>query len=161
MDRLIYKKFNKDDFIYFEKLAKNQEVMKMNFGRIFTDKECSIIYTNMMKCNLNDKIGYFKVYTKEKESYIGLSALTTDENITEAEIEYMILPEFWRKGYGTEIAEKMISNAKSINSIKKITGIINPFNEASRKILLNNGFKFDRSYITSDNTEAHDFILYL
>jgi len=51
----------------------------------------------------------------------------------------MILPEFWRKGYGSTIAKSLFNRANQ-TEIKILKAIIDPNNIASRKILMNLGF---------------------
>ncbi len=62
-----------------------------------------------------------------------------EEKIDEAELGYMLFPEHWGKGYGSEIAEILIRKANR-TAVKRLTAIIDPKNIPSRKILINNGF---------------------
>jgi RimJ/RimL family protein N-acetyltransferase len=55
----------------------------------------------------------------------------------------MLLPDYWAKGIGSEVAKLLIEKAKAEKQINKITAIIDPSNFASRKILINNGFISD------------------
>jgi len=66
-----------------------------------------------------------------------------EKNTEEAEIGYMILPEYWGKGYGGKIAELLIKKAKKTN-LNVLKAIIDPSNIPSRKILMKQGLS---SYI--------------
>ena len=161
MKRLFYEKFTKDDFEYYLKLCSNEDVMNMNFGRVFTEEESNKTFAGMLKSNVNELAGYYKVYEAESKEYVGLGAMTVNDDLTEAEIEYMILPQFWGKGYGTEIAEKMIAKAKELKTVKKITAYTGPENLRSQKILMKHGFKLVRTFITSDDNVAEELKLIL
>lgn len=161
MERLIYQKFSKDDFEYYARLCSNEEVMNMNFGRVFTMEETNKTFAGLLKADVNELVGYYKVYEAEGKGYVGLGAMTVNDDLTEAEIEYMILPQFWGKGYGTEIAEKMIAKAKELKTVKKITAYTGPENLRSQKILMKHGFKSVRTFITSDDNEAEELKLIL
>ncbi len=95
-----------------------------------------------MNKNKNHKdFGSFKVFERDTNNFIGLGKLAiNEEDLSEAEIGYLLLPEFWGKGYGSEIASLMLEKAEESKTLNRITAIIDPNNLASKKILLNNGF---------------------
>lgn len=85
--------------------------------------------------------GSFKILDALSNGFIGLAKLEVQEkDSTEAELGYMILPQYWGKGIGGTVAKQLLEMAKTEKSIHKLTAIIDPKNLASRKILLNNGF---------------------
>ncbi|MCG2429858.1 GNAT family N-acetyltransferase [Aequorivita xiaoshiensis] len=53
------------------------------------------------------------------------------------------MPEFWGKGYGSEIAHCMVSLSKHIMVIHTLIAIINPENVASHKLLIYQEFAWD------------------
>lgn len=63
----------------------------------------------------------------------------TEQELAEAELGYMLLPEHWGKGYGGLVADRLMSLVKHTD-IKVIKAIIDPANRASRKILVSRGF---------------------
>lgn len=58
-----------------------------------------------------------------------------------AEIGYMLLPEYWRKGLATEAIQAVLKFGFETMHLHSIEADINPENEASRAILLKNGFR--------------------
>lgn len=85
--------------------------------------------------------GSFKILDALSNEFIGLAKLEVKEkDSAEAELGYMILPQYWGKGIGGTVAKQLVEMAKMEKSINKLTAIIDPKNLASRKILLNNGF---------------------
>lgn len=160
-DRIYFEKFlSEDDFKYYSMLVFNENVMSMNYGRVFTVEEAQYIYELMLKENKDyDELGYFKVFQKYNNKFIGYSSLIPKEDMTEVEIEYMILPEYWRMGYGSEIVVKLLDNIKKVKSIKKITANLDPNNIGSKKILINNGFTFCRSYENPDDSSPVEMFI--
>lgn len=141
-NRIYFKKFlSDDDFQYYLDLVSNEKVMVMNYGRVFTLEEANLTYKGMLKNNKSDEaFGYFIVFEKATNTFIGLGAIIINNDFSEAEVEYMLLPNYWGKGYGREIVRELIKKAEKIKSIHKVTAITDPNNSASKKILLNNGF---------------------
>lgn len=85
--------------------------------------------------------GSFKILDAISNEFIGLAKLEVKEkDSAEAELGYMILPQYWGKGIGGTVAKQLLEMAKTEKSINKLTAIIDPKNLASRKILVNNGF---------------------
>jgi RimJ/RimL family protein N-acetyltransferase len=74
-------------------------------------------------------------------SYVGLSKLTHISSGT-AELGYALLPDFWGKGYGTEISQRMLELAYSIPRLHTLEAYIHPDNTASQHILEKCGFQF-------------------
>jgi len=68
-----------------------------------------------------------------------------------------LLPEYWRKRYGNEIAEVLLKKTEQLKSIKKVTATIDPNNIGSRKILLRNGFVSCKTYTIDDGSLAEEF----
>jgi RimJ/RimL family protein N-acetyltransferase len=91
------------------------------------------------------------VFLKGTSTYIGLGALVVNDDVTEGELEYLLLPEYWGQGYGSEIAEELLKIAEAANSIRTIEASIDPNNIGSRKILLNNGFVSCKLYENPDD----------
>lgn len=85
-------------------------------------------------------LGTYKVFNLAND-FIGLAKLEIREiKDTEAELGYMLLPNYWGMGVGSSIAEELIELAKEQVKIKKLIAIIDPINMASRKILIKNNF---------------------
>ncbi|MEG1256214.1 GNAT family N-acetyltransferase [Clostridium sp.] len=141
-NRICFEKFlSEDEFHYFLDLATNEKVEVMNYGRVFTLEEAKQIYEGMLKKNrIHESFGFFKVFLQGTNTYIGLGALLVNNDLSEGELEYMLLPEYWGQGYGSEIARELLKKAENTKSIQQIEATIDPNNTGSKKILLNNGF---------------------
>lgn len=155
-NRIYFKKFlSEDDFQYYLDLVSNEEVMVMNYGRAFTLEESNLTYKSMLKNNKNSEaFGYFKVFEKGTNVFIGSGAITLNNDFTEAEIEYMLMPDYWGKGYGSEIVRNLLKKAEETKVIHKVIAITDPNNLVSKKILFNNGFVSCKIFEIDDGSLA-------
>lgn len=157
--RIYFKKFlSKDDFQYFFKLVSNEKIMGMNYGRVFSVEEAKKCYEGLLeKGRKGESFGGFKVFENSTNTFIGLGALLVNDNFTEGEVEYSLLPEYWGKGYGSEIVKNLLKKVEEIKGMQRATAIIDPNNIASKKILLKNGFTSCKLYEIDDGSLAEMF----
>lgn len=145
--RLLFRKFESQDLIYYTKLNTNFEVMQYITGRVLDETEIGIKFENVLRINNeHPKMGVFVVSNIRDNEFIGLAKLTIYENnASQAEVGYSMQPQFWGNGYGTEMLLAMMDLAKAIPTIKTLIGIIDPSNIASEKILKKQHFTFYQS----------------
>lgn len=138
---LNFSKFNDNDFDNYFSLVSNEDVMKQIIGRPHTLAEAQEIFKETLANNaLHADCGTFKI-TNNEGIFIGFVKLELeDATSNEAEIGYMLLPQFWGKGYGKQAAGFVLDLAHTIPQLKTLTANIDPENIASRKILTNVGF---------------------
>lgn len=103
MQQLIFKKFEATDFKDYFQLVSNEQVMAQITERAIPFEEAQVNYQKLLERNEKYELyGSYKVC--DMDEFIGFGHLTLNENeIGEAEIGYMILPEYWGKGYGSAI----------------------------------------------------------
>jgi RimJ/RimL family protein N-acetyltransferase len=139
--KVFFEKFTTDDFNSYFKLVSNYEVMKMITEKGLTYEEALKDFNKIIETNsIHPILGTYKVFNLAND-FIGLAKLEIREiKDTEAELGYMLLPNYWGMGVGSSIAEELIELAKEQKKLKKLTAIIDPINMASRKILIKNNF---------------------
>ena len=118
--------------------------MRLITGRAYNKSEATARFEEVININSNNiETGYFKVILKSTGEPVGIAKiiLTKDD---EAEIGYVILPDFWGKGFGSEISMKLVELSKSLQEIKSLIAIIDPENHASKKILVKCGFLLEK-----------------
>ena len=145
MHPLIFNKFETKDFNDYFKLVSNEQVMAQITERAIPLDEAQVNYQKLLQRNGKYEIfGSYKVHDSMTKEFIGLGHLTLNENKTqEAEIGYMLLPEYWGKGYGNTIAKQLIELAKE-TKVTVLKAIIDPENIPSRKILIKQGFTSEK-----------------
>ena len=152
-------KYSENDRALYECLVFNEETMVKNLGRTFTEEEAAFFFRAVLEQNSEgNEFGFYKVFVDEpdKEEYIGMGAITMNDEYEAPEIEYMLLPQFWNKGYGTELVEILLNMVQGSSTIVAIT---DPDNTYSRKILLKKGFESVKQYRNDDGEHAELFRL--
>ena len=130
------------DFPSFSKLVFNEPVMTMNMGRVFTQEEAEGYFAYIMDyTKSHSSSGCYQVFLAQ--DFIGICFLWVRED--GAEVEYMLLPEYWNHGYATEIVRLLLELAKQHPQVHKVSGITDPDNLPSQKVLTKNGFVFEAS----------------
>ncbi|MFJ8353523.1 GNAT family N-acetyltransferase [Bacillus paramycoides] len=144
MHKLHFKKFEATDFNQYFQLVSNESVMAQITERAIPLEEAQNDYEKLLRRNQKHKLfGSYKVYDSATNEFIGLGHVTVNEdNLKEAELGYMLLPEHWGKRYGSCIARELIEIAKQ-TEVNVLKAIIDPNNIPSRKILINVGFTSD------------------
>ncbi len=142
-ENLFIEKLTGQDFLLHFQLVSNAKVMKMISGKPMNEVEAKDKFTKILECNdLHPVFGYFKITNTQTGFFIGVAKLEIKEKESkEAEIGYLILPEFWGKGIVSKIAKDLLEIAKSERQLNSLFAIIDPENIASRKILEKNGFQ--------------------
>lgn len=152
-------KYSDNDKALYEQLVFNEETMGMNLGRTFTEEEAAFFFQAVLDQNIEEnEFGFYKVFIDalDKEEYIGMGAITSNDEYDAPEIEYMLLPQFWNKGYGTKLVEILLNMVKESSMIVAIT---DPKNTYSRKILLKKGFESVKQYQNDDGETAELFLM--
>jgi len=140
--KLFLEKFTQNDFNHYFRLVSNERVMEMITERTIPTDEARRDFESLIENNkLDPSIGNLKIINSATDEFIGMAKLEIKEGVDDqAELGYMLLPEYWGKGIGGIVAKQLIDLAKAHNSVKRLFAIIDPQNIPSRKILINNGF---------------------
>lgn len=138
---LMLEKFTDADFAEYFSLVGNEQVMAMITERGLSESEARKDYEQLLENNrFHADYGCFKVSDTDR-GFLGLGKLALEEaGSRHAELGYMLLPEFWGQGWGGKIAAQLLARANS-EELDRLFAIIDPANQASRKILVKNGFE--------------------
>ncbi len=160
-ERLLFNKYSATDLSIYQSLMMNENVVRYISGRAPTFEATQKRFEYIVDLNAQHNLfGFFAVLEKIRLQPIGLAKFVRmDEN--EAEIGYALSPEFWRKGYGHEITQALISCAKHSTNLKSLLAIIDPENEASFQLLLKNNFHFSHSLKEQGGKISHAYTLLL
>ncbi|WEG13532.1 GNAT family N-acetyltransferase [Pullulanibacillus sp. KACC 23026] len=144
MSAIKMQKFTSSDFYEYFLLVSNESVMRMITERAIPFDEAKENYKKLLnRNNRYEGFGSYKVLN-EAHDFIGLGSLILNENTCEeAELGYMLMPNYWGRGYGSTIAKSLIRRAESAG-LKRLTAIIDPQNGPSRIILIKNGFHSEK-----------------
>lgn len=146
-------KYTEADAPLYAQLVFNEQVMNRNLGRVFTDDEAEMFFAVMLEVNAaNGREGFYKALDGEK--YTGMGALEWNEEENAWEIEYMLLPQFWNRGYGTNLVELLLELARESGKGTHVIAVTDPANIYSQRILRNKNFVFVKEYINADGEPA-------
>ncbi|HEY5445358.1 MAG TPA: GNAT family N-acetyltransferase, partial [Pyrinomonadaceae bacterium] len=103
--------------------------------------------------------GLYLVVLKSTNTSIGMCGLIKRETLTDVDIGFAFLPEFWNKGYALESATAVFSYGKNVLKLPRIVAITNKDNVTSGKLLERLGLHFDRLIdLNGDGDETKLFI---
>ena len=160
-ERLIYNKFNPSHFPDYVRLVSHEDVMKHITGSALNIEDAHKRFQVALDADRNRAdMGFLAVKEKETDEFIGLSKIVPFENGM-TEIGYALLPEFWGKGYASEITKRLIEYAQELGNISELIGVVDPQNEPSIHVLTKQNFIFYREVINDKNFVRMDYILRL
>lgn len=134
-NRLIFRMLCSGDLEFMLKLTGNPEVVRYLPGMI-TDEGMMRSWLSSVQPEDNE----YLICLKETGEPVGECSLTLQENGSSCEIGYMLLPQYWNQGYGTEAAEWLMNMGRAYDA-QRITAMTHAKNSASVRILEKLGFK--------------------
>lgn len=100
--------------------------------------------------------GMWLVENQQGQS-IGLCGLIKRDFLTETDLGYAYLPEYFGQGYAYEAATAVLAYAAKNTALKTIVAIVSPDNFASKSLLEKLGFEQDGQVLVPDKNEKIDF----
>lgn len=152
--RLLFRKINDSDFNDWLKFFEDP------ITSIHWDEEretpriaCEKWYQKQRARYENDQGGMNALIEKSNGRLIGHSGhlMQTVDGISELEIAYSLLPEFWNKGYAIEAAQHCRDVAFRNNFANSLISIISLTNLPSQKVAFKNGMKIEKETLYKEN----------
>lgn len=112
-------KFTTADSPLFHTLVTNEPAMRMNLGRPLTKGEAEQFFEAGKWENAKGSVlGYYKVFplTQGSPTFLGMGVLEQNDDYQAIEVEYMLLPQYWNRGYGTALLRVLIGLAVSFQA---------------------------------------------
>ena len=140
-ERCFINALQKTDFTDVKRLFVNTEVRKF-LGGIRDEESIQVL----LEGALNHPFCWV-VREKHTRAFIGLVSFDLHHDGIYQEISYQLLPNWWRKGYGTEIVRIMINYALNELNLMKVVAETQTANQASCKLLERVGMELERTMI--------------
>ena len=88
-------------------------------------------------------LGYYKVFplTQGSPTFLGMGVLEQNDDYQAIEVEYILLPQYGNRGYGTALLRALIGLAVSFQSNCDLIAILDPQNTYSKRMLCHAGEK--------------------
>ena len=139
--RLRYSKFIDADFEVYKSWYSNDEVMRFLTGKGLSEEEARVRFNKTLETNASHSaFGLFAVRLSDSQEFMGIGKLSL-LSATQAEIGYGSLPQYWGKGYATEMLERLITHALGYTEIKELIAVVHPDNRFSKRILDRHDFE--------------------
>ncbi len=144
-ERLDFRPFNEKDFDKLFSVLGNEEVCEYLPGdKVYTKEQVERVLNYFIKTFVPEKKNlHYASYLKNTEEFIGYCGCSYIKEYECDEIEYFLKPEYFGKGYASEMAFMMKRVAGELD-LETIVGLADVDNEPSNKILLKIGYKFDK-----------------
>lgn len=142
-ERLIFKEIVFKDLIHIHQLHSTPEVDE--FGTLGIPKDIDETKNrvhSMIKAQSeeNRKLFHWKVKIKETNAFIGLAGISLSlDRFQLGEIYYVLHPNFWGNGYGTEVSKKLIRTGFDKFHLHKVEAGVATENIKSIRILEKSG----------------------
>lgn len=89
--------------------------------------------------------GLWMIELTRSQTCIGMCGLLKRDTLENIDIGFAILPQYYRKGYGFEIASATLSYATQKLNIERIVAIVSPGNVPSTKLLNKIGMHYEKT----------------
>ncbi|MGI9034822.1 MAG: GNAT family N-acetyltransferase [Pyrinomonadaceae bacterium] len=141
-ERLILRKIESGDADAIFAMRSDREMMRFirePQSRAETDNWIKLVSSRWQ----TEKIGFCAVIEKCSNEFAGWCGLWRLPETGETEIGYAVGKKFWRKGYATEAAARILQYGFDKLKLEKIVAVTRPENSASRRVMEKLKMKFD------------------
>lgn len=154
-ERLLIRPTHIDDADFILQLLNTPKWMEFIGDRNVKDADDAKKYTEVKMLPQLKQLGYSNntVILKSTQEKIGICGLYSKNSLEHLEIGFAFLPNFEKKGYGFESANRVIAFGFQELNMKSVSGITSLNNVASQKLLLKLGFYFDKKTLLPDESE--------
>ena len=155
-ERLILQDYREEDFDSYFKLRNEKKIWI--YSSIEPSDDAKMIKNELLEriaMMRGRKFTYGALFLRETGEYIGeAGVISYHENEKRAVIGYNLLPEFWHKGYASEIIKSLISFLFEQNKFINIEAMTIQNNLYSCRLLEYTGFK--KSHIIDNYTKINN-----
>jgi len=141
-ERLIFREFEPKDYSLFSSIFSNETIMKFAYmDQIVNENEMASYFNKVVKNtkNIEKKDSYeFAVFLSSNDYFIGFADILVCyqlSRIKHGEIGYFLLPDYWGKGYATEIAKTLVNTCFVNLNMHKAVASCNANNPQSEKVM--------------------------
>jgi ribosomal-protein-alanine N-acetyltransferase len=145
-DRLILRRLRKDDLETYAKIMGAKEVGKwFPKGDGYTREESEKSLNAILKHWGKHGFGIWAIINKANGVLIGRCGLNLIDETSEVEVDFVLTPNSWGKGYATEAAKAALAYGFQKLKLQNIIALAKPENTASRRVIEKIGMKFKRN----------------
>jgi ribosomal-protein-alanine N-acetyltransferase len=143
MNRLILRQFTKDDLDTYAEIMGDREVGRwFPKGDGYTREESEKSLKAILKHWSQHGFGIWAIVDKANGALIGRCGLNLINETSEVEIDFVVSPNSWGKGHGTEAAKAALAYGFENLRLQNIIALAKPENNASRRVIEKIGMRF-------------------
>ncbi|QIB69692.1 GNAT family N-acetyltransferase [Aminipila butyrica] len=160
--RLIFRKLVPEHVDELKALMGNLAVMYA-WEHPFSDEQVENWTQKQLSFYAQDGVGYFAAYEKSSGNFIGQAGLHRFEldNLNGFEVCYMLLPQYWHKGYATESVAIFSEYACHKLSLNVLYAQIKSNNQPSIAVAEKSGFRRQGVFSKYYNGKDMEHFLYM
>ena len=149
-ERLIVREYTDADFEHFFPLNSDPDIVR--YIRPPKTRLESILFFEKVIADYKKLpgLGRWGAFSKTGNQFIGSFAVIPVEESTDTQVGYALLKENWGYGYASELVRKGLGYVRDHLQLKDVAGITEAGNTASQKVLLKNGFEFEKTYMEKE-----------
>mgnify|MGYP003594616711 FL=1 len=163
-ERLQFRKLTATDAPEILALRGDPETMRFIPRPLLTDIEGALAHIKSINDKIEENLDInWAVTEKNSDKCIGIMGFyRTQPEHFRAELGYMILPEYWGKGYVTEAVTTLLNFAFNTLKFHSIEAVIDSRHKASERVLQKNGFTKEAHFVENFyyNNEFTDTVIY-
>lgn len=144
--RLVLRRFTLDDLEAYFQLCSRPEIIRyaQNSPVASLDDARAMMHTVTFRDYATHGYGRFACVWKDTGEVIGFSGLKYVPEISDTELGYRFLPEYWGQGLATEAGRASIEFARSDLGLKRLVALVHPGNHASARVVTKLGFAVEK-----------------
>jgi RimJ/RimL family protein N-acetyltransferase len=144
--RLILRRLTLDDAGFILRLLNEPSFLEFigDKGVRTLDDACDYMLKGPIGSYEEFGFGLYRVELKEQATPVGMCGLVKRETLSDVDVGFAFLPEFWSKGYAIESASAVLELARTNLRLTRLVGIARPDNHASIRVLEKLGMKFEQ-----------------
>ena len=150
--RLYVRQYTDADFELFFRMSSDEELMRY-IRPAQSREECLAFFSqNNAEYAGQPQYGRWALIAKADDSTVGSFAVMPLKETGDIQVGYVLLQEHWGKGYIDETLKGATRYSFETLGLDSIVGVTEAPNTASQKVLLKNGFVYERSYPENEIT---------
>ncbi|MER2175505.1 MAG: GNAT family N-acetyltransferase [Carnobacterium sp.] len=161
-ERISLRKIDGNDFKYLKELLQNKQLMLLGWGEIYPDNQVKFWIDKIIEQYSQYGYSYFLVENKDTNEFIGIAGLIQTEIKSKdcTELAYIIKESYQGKGFGSEVARKLIRMAFYKFNLDRVIAQFVPTNMASKKVVETIGMKYKFTYTRIQNGNDKEHLVY-
>ena len=141
-ERLVLRRYRADDLDALDRLNRDPAVMRYMGGPASrADSEAMLRHRILAYYRAHPGLGIWAVEERDGGACIGMHLLNHIQGEPYVQVGYRLYPECWGRGYGTEMARRLLRYGFETLGLPRIVAITHLDNRESQHVLLKSGLE--------------------